>query len=106
MWAARGNVLRLLLPIYTERLAGMICSKDKVNEQPTDALQWQLNAHKKQKGTDVTLKMMTNEQLFLATSSIHTTSFTATNILYDLLAYPQYTDELRTEIEQVWAQIG
>lgn len=106
LWAARKNVLRLLLPIYTERLAGMISSKDKANEQPNDALQWLLNAHKKQKGTDMTLKRMTNEQLFLAISSIHTTSFTATNILYDLLAYPEYIDKLRTEIEQVWAQNG
>lgn len=103
LWAARKNILRLLLPIYTERLAGMVLSKDKANEQPNDALQWLLNAHKKQKGTDMTLKRMTNEQLFLAIFSIHTTSFTATNILYDLLAYP---DELRTEIEHVWAQNG
>lgn len=84
----------------------MISSKDKANEQPNDALQWLLNAHKKQKGTDMTLKRMTNEQLFLAISSIHTTSFAATNIVYDLLAYPEYIEELRTEIEQVWAQNG
>lgn len=50
MWAARKNISRLLLPIYTERLAGMISSKDKANEQHNDALQWLLNAYKKQKG--------------------------------------------------------
>lgn len=106
MWAARKNIPRLLLPIYTERLAGMISSKGKANEQPNDALQWLLNAHKKQKGTGMTLEGMTNEQLFLAIASIHATSYTATNIVYDLLVYPEYIEELRTEIEQGWAQNG
>lgn len=106
VWATRKNIPRLLSPIYTERLARMISSKDTTNEQPNDALQWLLNAHKKQIGTDMTLEGMTNEQLFLAIVSIHTTSYTATNIVYDLLAYPEYIEELRTETEQVWAQHG
>lgn len=92
MWAARKNISRLLLQIYTERLAGIISSKDKANEQHNDALHWLLNAHKKQKGTDMTLEGMTNEQLFLAIASIHSTSYTATNIVYDLLAYPEYIE--------------
>lgn len=62
--AARKNIPRLLSPIYTERLAGMISSNNIANEQPNDALQWLLNAHKKQKGTDITREGMTNEQLF------------------------------------------
>lgn len=97
---------RLLSPIYTECLSGMISSKDKAKEQPNDTLKWLLNAHKKQKDTDMTLKGMTNEQLFLAVASIYTISYTATNIVYDLLAYAEYIEELRTEIEQVWAQNG
>lgn len=106
VWATRKNIPRLLSPIYAERLARRISSKDSANEQRNDALQWLLNAHKKQTGTDMTLEGMTNEQLFLAMVSIQTTSFTATNIVYDLLAYPEYIEELRTEIEQVWAQHG
>ena len=106
MWAARKNIPRLLSPIYTERLSGMISSKDKAKEQPNDTLKWLLNAHKKQKDTDMTLEGMTNEQLFLAVPSIYTISYTATNIVNDLLAYAEYIEELRTEIEQVWAQNG
>lgn len=106
VWATRKNIPRLLSPIYAERLARRISSKDSANEQRNDALQWLLNAHKKQTGTDMTLEGMTNEQLFLAMVSIQTTSYTATNIVYDLLAYPEYIEELRTEIEQVWAQHG
>lgn len=90
-----------------ERLSGMISSKDNAKEQPNDALQWLLNAHKKQKGTDMTLEGMTNEQLFLAVASIYTTSYTATNVIvYDLLTYAEYIEKLWTEIEQVWAQNG
>lgn len=106
VWATRKNIPRLLSPIYTERLARKISPKDPAHEQPNDALQWLLNAHKKQTGTDMTLEGMTNEQLFLAIVSIHTTSCTAINTVYDLLAYPKYIEELRTEIEQVWAQHG
>lgn len=83
MWAAQKNIPRLLSPIFTVRLAGMISSKGKANERPNDALQWPLNAHKKQKGTDMALEGMMNEQPFLAIASIHTTSYTATNIDYD-----------------------
>lgn len=106
VWAARKDIPRLLSPIYTERLSGMISSKDKAKEQPNDTLKWLLNAHKKQKDTDMTLEGMTNEQLFLAVPSIYTISYTATNIVNDLLAYAEYIEELRTEIEQVWAQNG
>lgn len=106
VWATRKNIPRLLSPIYAERLARKISSKDSANEQPNDALQWLLNAHKKQTGTDMTLEGMTNEQIFLAMVSIHTTSYTAINIIYDLLAYPEYIEELQTEIELVWAQHG
>ena len=106
VWATRKNIPRLLSPIYAERLARKISSKDSANEQPNDALQWLLNAHKEQTGTDMTLEGMTNEQIFLAMVSIHTTSYTAINIIYDLLAYPEYIEELQTEIELVWAQHG
>lgn len=74
--------------------------------RPNDALQWLLKAHKKQKVTDKTLEGKMNEQLFLAIASIHTKSYTATKIVYDLLANPEYIEELRNEIEQVWAQNG
>lgn len=106
VWATRKNIPRLLSPIYTERLSRMIPPKDIAYEQPNDALHWLLNTHKRQTGTDMTLEGMTNEQLFLAIVSIHTTSFTATNIIYDLLTYPEYIEELRTKAEQVWAQHG
>ena len=86
---------------YTERLAGMIPSKGKANEQPNDALQWLLNAHQQQTGMDITLEGMTNEQLFLAIISVHNTSYTATNVVYDRLAYSECIEELRAKIEQV-----
>ncbi|KAF9880301.1 hypothetical protein CkaCkLH20_02255 [Colletotrichum karsti] len=45
-------------------------------------------------------------QMALAAVSIHTTSSTMTQVLYDLAANPEYTKELRAEVEEVLAQSG
>ncbi|KAK1579313.1 cytochrome P450 [Colletotrichum navitas] len=49
---------------------------------------------------------MGTNQMLLSFAAIHTTSSTATFVLYDLLSRPEYIGPLREEIEQVIAQDG
>ncbi|KAF9869582.1 hypothetical protein CkaCkLH20_12975 [Colletotrichum karsti] len=45
-------------------------------------------------------------QMTLAVASIHTTSSTITQVLYDLAAYPEHTEELRQEVVEVLERFG
>ncbi|KAF7714794.1 Cytochrome P450 monooxygenase [Penicillium ucsense] len=45
-------------------------------------------------------------QIGLSLAAIHTTSYTVTNVMYDLAAYPEYLGPLREEIKEVLAEDG
>ncbi|KAF6813110.1 cytochrome p450 [Colletotrichum sojae] len=52
------------------------------------------------------LELQLTLQMTLAVASIHTTSSTVTQVLYDLAALPEFTEELRQEVIQVKERNG
>lgn len=80
-----------LKPIVLERLAAM---KDDPNwQRPDDMLQWLLN-----RNADTSVEMIARTQLSLIFAAIHTTTLTATSVLYTLAVTPECIEPLREEI--------
>lgn len=79
-------------PLVSQRLESM--AKDPNWKAPDDMLQWMLN---KANGK-VDVEQLSYVQLSLIFGAIHTTSMTATIILYQLAATPEYIEPLREEI--------
>lgn len=85
---------KYLEPIVRERLAA---EKDDPNwHKPDDMLQWMLN-QSAGKGA-FTVEKLAKMQLTLIFAAIHTTTMTATSVLYTLAAMPEYVQPLREEI--------
>ncbi|KAK7755681.1 hypothetical protein SLS62_002292 [Diatrype stigma] len=66
---------------------------------PDDTLQWLLNRAEAAGITDIA--DITHMQLLLTMAAIHTTTLTATRILYDLAAHPDAVEAIRKEIRAV-----
>jgi cytochrome P450 len=85
---------RHLEPIVRER---MEAEKNDPNwQKPDDMMQWLLN-----RSADhgvVSVEKLAKMQLGLIFAAIHTTTMTATNILYTLAVTPEYIGPLRKEI--------
>ncbi|KAK3290825.1 cytochrome P450 [Chaetomium fimeti] len=71
-------------------------------EKPDDMLQWMMDGEDKVKQS--TTRELAMLQLAISFAAIHTTTLTATNVFYNLAAYPQYIPELRDEIRTVLAE--
>lgn len=89
-----------LEPLVQERVEAQ--KKDPNWQPPDDMMQWMLN---RSKGLS-SVKYIAKMQLGLTFAAIHTTSMTATNILYTLAATPEYVEPLREEIRTVMADNG
>ncbi|KAF2268140.1 cytochrome P450 monooxygenase-like protein [Lojkania enalia] len=88
-----------LKPIIKARLDAQ---KDPEYQKPDDMLQWFMS-----KGGDSFDSMRVAKfTLGLIFAAIHTTTMTATNILYTLAATPEYIEPLRQEIRTVMADNG
>ncbi|KAK4247459.1 cytochrome P450 [Corynascus novoguineensis] len=72
------------------------------SERPDDMLQWIMSGQEKfrQYSTEELARL----QLGISFAAIHTTSVTATNVFYNLAAYPHYLPELRDEVRTVLAE--
>ncbi|KAF9630322.1 P450 monooxygenase [Lasiodiplodia theobromae] len=68
--------------------------------KPQDSLSW-LDDTRGDREFDVA-----RGQLFLSLAAIHTTSTVLTSIMYDLVAHPEYIDDLREEITRVLKEDG
>ncbi|KAK3937790.1 cytochrome P450 [Diplogelasinospora grovesii] len=91
-----------LIPIIQERRAMMA----RGEEMPDDMLQWMLEKSVPGHNPTTETKMeddaeMAFLQLTLSMAAIHTTSMTATHILYDIAAHPEIISDLRDEIKTV-----
>jgi cytochrome P450 len=89
-------------PIVRARMAA--AKNDPNWQQPDDMLQWLLKRGKEHGFTSV--ERLAKTQLGLIFAAIHTTSMTATNILYTLAVTPEYIEPLREEIRYVMSQNG
>lgn len=89
-----------LQPIVRER---MEAEKNDPNwEKPDDMMQWLLNRSSSYGGA--TVEGLAKVQLGLIFAAIHTTTMTATNILYTLAVTPEYLEPLREDVKQAMAQ--
>jgi ent-kaurene oxidase len=84
-----GVARRLLLPAFKERTS----NKGTGNQ---DMLQWLVDAAQ---GRDSEPDRLVKRMLFLNMAAIHTTATTATNMLLDLCARPEYI-EMTTAIQE------
>ncbi|KAI1573884.1 CypX Cytochrome P450, partial [Pyrenophora tritici-repentis] len=91
---------KLLQPITQERIH--LKATDPNWQEPDDMVQWMIN---RDDGKE-SIEQMAILQLSLIFAAIHTTTMTATNILYTLVSTPEYINPLREEIRQVMAENG
>jgi len=99
IYEMRKRCAELLAPSYEARLARM-----EANEKPfVDGVQWLMDTTPDGKKG---LLEMADEQLFLSTASIHSSSVSTLSIVYDLLDRPEIMDEILEEIRSVRAKSG
>ena len=87
------------MPIYKERLARR---DDPTFVKPNDGIQWLLDSAEKSE----TLQNIVNSQLRISMAAIHTTAMNLTQATFDLLAHPEYIQDLRQEVVDVLAEEG
>ncbi|KAH8999713.1 cytochrome P450, partial [Lactarius deliciosus] len=96
--------MEFIRPMYEERLARMEeLGDEKWDDGPNDMLMWLMN---ESKGVERSLEGVARRMLGVNFASIHTTSSTMTQVLYRLLANPEYVEPLRREVEAVVAEYG
>lgn len=75
-------------------------------KKPNDMLQWIMDERVKRAAHDWDFEKLSDVQLELANAAIHTTSMALLNMLFDLVAMPDYQDIIRQELEDALAQSG
>ncbi|KAE8822083.1 hypothetical protein PTNB85_10522 [Pyrenophora teres f. teres] len=94
-----------VLPILEERMTAK--AKDPNWQEPDDMLQWIIT---RSGGNEASGKGLIDDiasfQITLIFGAIHTTTLTATNILYTLVVTPEYIDPIREEMRNVIAENG
>ncbi|KAI0248473.1 cytochrome P450 [Lactifluus subvellereus] len=93
----------LIRPLVEERLEKMEELGDAWNDAPNDMLMWLMS---EAKGVEKSVEGLARRILLINFASIHTTSLTFTQVLYRLLANPEYIEPLRQEIEAAVAEEG
>jgi cytochrome P450 len=105
-WQVSRNLLiaqQLVVPIVEERRE-MEAANRTDYEKPNDFLQWLMDEAWSERDREP--RELVHRLLVLALASVHTTSMTATQILFDLVARPEYLEPLREEILQALAEDG
>ncbi|KAF2260298.1 cytochrome P450 monooxygenase [Lojkania enalia] len=89
-----SNGAKMMAPLIHER-------QHDANEKAerSDMIQWIIdNSHATDKGN---VDYITKTQMLISVVAIHTTSMTLAQIIFDLIAHPEYIDILREEVMQV-----
>lgn len=92
--------MRHLIPILKERMRQQ--SKDG-STKPRDMMQW-IMEHGREMKPPLTLEQQAKTQLVLGMSAIHASSIATINLIYDLVARPEYMKPLREEVDQIWEE--
>ncbi|KAI6042751.1 cytochrome P450 [Pisolithus marmoratus] len=88
-------------PIVKERLRCMREYGDEWSDKPNDLLQWLIDEREEFSTRQLTLRVLT-----INFASIHSTTNTFTQALYNLAAYPQYVGPLRQEVDTIIREHG
>jgi len=94
--------VEFIRPMVEERFAKMEEFGDDW-DKPNDMLMWLMD---EAKGVERSLEGVARRLLIVNFAAIHSTSQTFTQVLYRLLANPQYIEPLRQEVEAVVAEEG
>jgi cytochrome P450 len=92
---------RIILPIIHER--ARLQANGVGAEVPNDMISWVME-EKSSNGHPLPFRKQAELQLIASLAAIHTTTLTTTNLLYDLVARPEYFEPLRQEIDNVWSE--
>jgi cytochrome P450 len=106
IWAVHRNLCQakaLVAPIVRHRRK-LEASGDVGYEKPNDFLQWLMDEAWDER--DGQPEALVHRMLVLALASVHTTSMTAAQVLFDLIAHPEYIQPLREEIIQAMHEEG
>ena len=77
-------------------LSGVIMGRERGSKN-VDILQWLIDSYKKD---DIDISFLTNQTLFVAIASTRSTATSIVNTLFDLIAFSQYQQPLRHEIDK------
>jgi hypothetical protein len=94
------RAVRRLEPLVRERMEAE--KNDPDWQKPDDMIQWLINHSAEQGGLSV--EYLAEQQLGLIFAAIHTTTASATTIMYALAATPEYHDPLREEITDAMSE--
>ncbi|KAF2871561.1 cytochrome P450 [Massariosphaeria phaeospora] len=90
-----SNGGKMLAPLIKARQNTNLSEKEK----PMDMVQWIIdNCDPKDKEN---VSYVTQTQMLISVVAIHTTTMTMAQVIFDLLAHPEYIDILREEIQRV-----
>jgi len=95
--------IEFIRPIVEERFAKMEEYGDEWNDKPNDLLMWLMS---EAKGVERSVEGLAWRLFAVNLASIHSTSLTFTQVLYRLLANPEYIEPLRQEVEAAVAEEG
>jgi cytochrome P450 len=95
-------------PMVEERFAKMEEYGDDWDDKPEDMLMWLMS---EAKGVERSLEGVARRLLLVNFAAIHTTSLMFTQVLYQLLAHPEYIEPLRQEVDAAikdegWTKAG
>ena len=83
-------------------LSGVIRGRERGGKN-ADILQWLIDSYK---GDEFNIPFLTNQTLFVAIASTRSTATSIVNTLFDLIAFVQYQQPLRNEIDNVLRESG
>jgi len=95
----QDTVARMLRPLINDRLSRVTKSEDEDDSkvEAGEMIGWTMSYYKP---GEATYHRIALDQLMTSFSSIHTSTVTLLQAIYDLAARPEYADPLREEIEQ------
>ncbi|TEB19829.1 cytochrome P450 [Coprinellus micaceus] len=101
--ASEKRAKQILAPLIQKRLAKHVALGGNWEGKPNDLITWLIDNASPE---DLNLDVINAKVMLINFASIHTTSLTSTNTLFDLAARPEYIAPLRAEIEEVVAAHG
>ncbi|KAK2052084.1 cytochrome P450 [Colletotrichum caudatum] len=99
----RKESIELLRPLYKERSEAISNKKDvqDPSEMFKDVIYWLMKSTQK----DRSLYGITESELFLSLTAIHTTSMTLNSFVYDWIAHPEYHGAITLEVNETLAKV-
>ncbi|KAF8467570.1 cytochrome P450 [Russula ochroleuca] len=99
--------IEFIRPMVEERFTKMEEYGDEWDDKPNDMLMWLMS---EAKGVERSVEGLARRLLTVNFAAIHSTSLTFTQVLYRLLANPEYVEPLRQEVDAVikegWTKAG